>query len=751
MEMFADIFVTQKIIRAAGEGEMKIAKVQVLMTRFNYNPGSMSPVREILRDSSGDSGSESDGASLSSRSSRSGSRESSNVRSQQHEVYSAPASPDSDAAAVSPNHSAFPSRIPASPVEPHPPVLRLSAPASPDGSNASGSHASRSTSHTELNKLDGSHKSGSPSPARSGSRRSSAGSVRSEKSGSPRSRSGSASSAESQKSPRSRSQSPNGSVRSSSPKSPGSSRSAHSERRSAERESKTPASPASNASSYESRKSRRSRSASSHRSNKSGSASPAERKRTESVDSEKSNNKRSKSKSPENDKSDNESNKSTKEADQSPKSDKSEDKSLKLKRQNSGSGSDTEKTIKRVKALVDSDSDNDAADKEANVAQTADALFGDASDISTDDEKDKREEEKERSRSRSRSRSKSRSRSRSRSRGRSESGGEGPSNRVAIEDDEDKDREEEPEPPPETRIDVEIPKITTDLGREIHFVKLPNFLSVETRPFDHETYEDEIDEEETLDEEGRARLKLKVENTLRWKDTFNDEGKLVKESNARFVKWSDGSMSLHLGSEIFDVYKQPLQGDHNHLYIRQGTGLQGQAVFRTKFTFRPHSTESFTHRKMTMSLADRSQKTSGIKVLSQVGMNPDQNRYEMIKKEEEKLRMAMRVQNKTKKSTGTRNTNRTSGAYSGDAYHDDGSDDEGAISLAAIKNKYKKAAVIPSKASNIYSSDEEGSDIETHRPKKNIKGKILKDSDEESSSGSTAGSGDDNQADDASD
>jgi RNA polymerase-associated protein LEO1 len=52
---------------------------------------------------------------------------------------------------------------------------------------------------------------------------------------------------------------------------------------------------------------------------------------------------------------------------------------------------------------------------------------------------------------------------------------------------------------------VEIPKISSDLGREIHFVKLPNFLSVETRPFDAETYEDEIDEEETLDEEGRAR------------------------------------------------------------------------------------------------------------------------------------------------------------------------------------------------------------------------------------------------------
>jgi len=66
--------------------------------------------------------------------------------------------------------------------------------------------------------------------------------------------------------------------------------------------------------------------------------------------------------------------------------------------------------------------------------------------------------------------------------------------------------------------------------------------------------------------------------------------------------------------------------------------------------------------------------------------------------------MAMRVQNKTKKSTsGIRNTNRAAGAYSGDAYHDDGSDDEGAISLAAIKNKYKKgAAVIPSKGNIFY-------------------------------------------------
>ncbi len=67
------------------------------------------------------------------------------------------------------------------------------------------------------------------------------------------------------------------------------------------------------------------------------------------------------------------------------------------------------------------------------------------------------------------------------------------------------------------------------------------------------------------------------------------------------------------------------------MFVRQGTGLQGQAVFRTKLSFRPHSTESFTHKKMTLSLADRSQKTTGIKVLSQVGADPEQNREEKIK------------------------------------------------------------------------------------------------------------------------
>ncbi|EEC10486.1 RNA polymerase-associated protein LEO1, putative [Ixodes scapularis] len=249
------------------------------------------------------------------------------------------------------------------------------------------------------------------------------------------------------------------------------------------------------------------------------------------------------------------------------------------------------------------------------------------------------------------------------------------------------EEEEEEVPVPETRIDVEIPRIVTNLGSEVHFVKLPNFLSVDTRPYDPQWYEDEVDEDEVLDEEGRARLKLKVENTVRWRYIYDKLGNPVRQSNARIIKWSDGSMSLHLGSEIFDVHKQSLmQGDHNHLFIRQGTGLQGQAVFRTKLSFRPHSTDSFTHRKMTLSLAGRSQKTQKIRVLPQVGKDPEAHRSEMIKREEDRLRASIRRESKQRRIREKAHSRGLSSSYL------EPDEDDAAISLSAIKNKYRRGA-----------------------------------------------------------
>uniref|UniRef100_A0A8C4IJ50 RNA polymerase-associated protein LEO1 n=1 Tax=Dicentrarchus labrax TaxID=13489 RepID=A0A8C4IJ50_DICLA len=287
----------------------------------------------------------------------------------------------------------------------------------------------------------------------------------------------------------------------------------------------------------------------------------------------------------------------------------------------------------------------------------------------------------------------------------------------------------EEEPAPETRIEVEIPKVSTDLGSDLYFVKLPNFLSVEPRPFDPQYYEDEFEDEEMLDEEGRTRLKLKVENTIRWRAKRDEEGNESRESNARIVKWSDGSMSLHLGNEVFDVYKAPLQGDHNHLFIRQGTGLQGQAVFKTKLTFRPHSTDSATHRKMTLSLADRCSKTQKIRILPMAGRDPESHRNEMIKKEEERLRASIRRESQQRRMREKQHQRGLSSSYLEPDRYDDEEEGEEAISLAAIKSKYKGGGGLREERARIYSSDsDEGSDDD--KAQRLMKAKKL-DSDEE--------------------
>ncbi|NXI57220.1 LEO1 protein, partial [Chloroceryle aenea] len=300
--------------------------------------------------------------------------------------------------------------------------------------------------------------------------------------------------------------------------------------------------------------------------------------------------------------------------------------------------------------------------------------------------------------------------------------------------------QQEEEPIPETRIEVEIPKVNTDLGNDLYFVKLPNFLSVEPRPFDPQYYEDEFEDEEMLDEEGRTRLKLKVENTIRWRMRRDEEGSEIRESNARIVKWSDGSMSLHLGNEVFDVYKAPLQGDHNHLFIRQGTGLQGQAVFKTKLTFRPHSTDSATHRKMTLSLADRCSKTQKIRILPMAGRDPESQRTEMIKKEEERLRASIRRESQQRRMREKQHQRGLSANYLEPDRYDEEDEGDDSISLAAIKNRYKGG--IREERARIYSSDsDEGSDED--RTQRLLKAKKLTSDEEGEPSGKRKAEDDD--------
>ena len=102
---------------------------------------------------------------------------------------------------------------------------------------------------------------------------------------------------------------------------------------------------------------------------------------------------------------------------------------------------------------------------------------------------------------------------------------------------------------------------------------------------------------------------------LRWRYGRDSRGEETRESNARFVRWSDGSLQLQIGSEVLDVASQDIVRDQSHLFVRHpGAGIvQAQAQLERKLVLRPSSLQSKSHKLLTAAIDKRHQKTVKLK------------------------------------------------------------------------------------------------------------------------------------------
>lgn len=133
--------------------------------------------------------------------------------------------------------------------------------------------------------------------------------------------------------------------------------------------------------------------------------------------------------------------------------------------------------------------------------------------------------------------------------------------------------DEEEDLPADDNIEVahlSLPQLPVRRTKEHWLARIPHFLRYVTTPFEPNTW-DEEQEEKTLLEEGfnsgfgndvGAASLLRTSNTIRWRytDQVDEDGAKVPESNARIVRWSDGTMSLQVGSELFDITQQTEKG-----------------------------------------------------------------------------------------------------------------------------------------------------------------------------------------------
>jgi len=127
-------------------------------------------------------------------------------------------------------------------------------------------------------------------------------------------------------------------------------------------------------------------------------------------------------------------------------------------------------------------------------------------------------------------------------------------------------------------------------------VRLPNILAFNPTPFDPETFEDEL-----IDEEGQP--KPSTANVIRWRDGGAGDARL---SNARLVRWSDGSMTLHVGQEVLAAQQIPVPEGTTQLYLRhKGSNLECHGLLEKKIAFQPASVESKTHRALARNIAQQ--------------------------------------------------------------------------------------------------------------------------------------------------
>lgn len=164
-------------------------------------------------------------------------------------------------------------------------------------------------------------------------------------------------------------------------------------------------------------------------------------------------------------------------------------------------------------------------------------------------------------------------------------------------------------PPLELQIPLRRPPALPD---KMNMIKVSNIMGIESKPFDPKTY---VEEDMFVTDESGSNKRIRLDNNIvRWRKIQKPDGKQVFESNARFVRWSDGSLQLLIGNEVLDISEQDAQHDQAHLFLRHGKGiLQSQGRLLRKMRFMPSSLSSNSHRMLTALVDSRHKKVYKVK------------------------------------------------------------------------------------------------------------------------------------------
>ncbi|GMY15531.1 protein LEO1 homolog isoform X1 [Fagus crenata] len=207
-----------------------------------------------------------------------------------------------------------------------------------------------------------------------------------------------------------------------------------------------------------------------------------------------------------------------------------------------------------------------------------------------------------------------------------------------------KSKEKPVGPPLELEIPLRPPPARPE---KMNMIKVSNIMGIDPKPFDPKTY---VEEDTFVTDESGSKKRIRLENNIvRWRTVRNPDGTASCESNARFVRWSDGSLQLLIGNEVLDISVQDAQHDQSHLFLRHGKGiLQSQGRILRKMRFMPSSLTSNSHRLLTALVDSRHKKVYKVKNCI-TDIDPEREKEEKERAESQTIRANVLLNRKKEK------------------------------------------------------------------------------------------------------
>ena len=151
----------------------------------------------------------------------------------------------------------------------------------------------------------------------------------------------------------------------------------------------------------------------------------------------------------------------------------------------------------------------------------------------------------------------------------------------------EEDRKMQVEEVPEEKLELSLRRVVPPCPPGAREVKVPKTLLLDPTEWNIDSFSYTESQKVLLDEYDESVL-MPVGNVVRWRWS-DEEGNRVKESNARIVRWSDGTTQLMVGNDcVVDMQSHPI-AEHKLVFAKLGEGvIECQTRLGERVTLRPN-------------------------------------------------------------------------------------------------------------------------------------------------------------------